>query len=41
MTDNQNPEQKAGDNIDALLEQAGWSVQSIKTMDFNVVFYST
>ena len=36
MTDNQNPEQKARDNIDALLEQAGWSVQSIKTMDFNV-----
>ena len=36
MTDNQNPEQKARDNIDALLAQAGWSVQSNKTIDFNV-----
>ena len=36
MTDNQNPEQKARDNIDALLAQAGWSVQSNKKIDFNV-----
>ena len=36
MTDNQNPEQKARDNIDSLLGQAGWSVQSIKNMDLNV-----
>lgn len=27
MTENQNPEQKARDNIDALLTQAGWVVQ--------------
>ena len=36
MTENQNPEQKARDNIDALLEQAGWVVQSAKKIDFNV-----
>ena len=27
MTENQNPEQKARDQIDALLKQAGWKVQ--------------
>lgn len=32
---NQNPEQIARDKIDALLEQAGWKVQSIKKMDLN------
>ena len=36
MTENQNPEQKARDNIDALLEQAGWVVQSAKKIDLNV-----
>lgn len=36
MTDNQNPEQKARDNIDALLLQAGWAVQHSKKMDFSV-----
>jgi type I restriction enzyme R subunit len=36
MTDNQNPEQKARDKIDALLNQAGWVVQSAKKLDFNV-----
>jgi type I restriction enzyme R subunit len=36
MTENQNPEQKARDTIDALLKQAGWVVQSIKTLDWNV-----
>ncbi|HLD09970.1 MAG TPA: restriction endonuclease subunit R, partial [Methylophilaceae bacterium] len=35
MTENQNPEQKARDNIDALLTLAGWSVQSVKKIDFN------
>jgi transposase len=35
MTDNQNPEQKARDNIDALLQQAGWVVQSVKKIDLN------
>ncbi len=35
MTDNQNSEQKARDNIDALLLQAGWVVQHSKQMDFN------
>ena len=35
MTDNQNPEQKARDNIDALLLQAGWVVQYSKKMDFS------
>ncbi|MDP2029895.1 MAG: type I restriction-modification enzyme R subunit C-terminal domain-containing protein [Thiobacillus sp.] len=36
MTDNQNPEQKARDTIDALLTQAGWIVQSAKKIDLNV-----
>ena len=36
MTENQNPEQKARDNIDALLRQAGWVVQSAKKIDLNV-----
>src|SRR3989338_1985567 len=35
MTENQNPEQKARDNIDALLKQAGWVVQSAKKIDLN------
>lgn len=35
MTDNQNPEQKARDNIDALLRQAVWVVQSAKKIDLN------
>jgi type I restriction enzyme R subunit len=35
MTENQNPEQKARDNIDALLKQAGWVVQSAKKVDLN------
>ena len=35
MTENQNPEQKARDNIDALLKQAGWIVQSAKKIDLN------
>jgi type I restriction enzyme R subunit len=35
MTENQNPEQKARDNIDALLTQAGWVVQSSKKIDLN------
>jgi type I restriction enzyme, R subunit len=35
MTENQNPEQKARDNIDALLKQAGWVVQSANKIDFN------
>ena len=35
MTENQNPEQKARDNIDALLEQAGWVVQSKNKFDPN------
>ena len=34
-TRNQTPEQKARDNIDAMLEQAGWIVQSNKKIDFN------
>ncbi|WP_031359557.1 DEAD/DEAH box helicase family protein [Caballeronia sordidicola] len=34
MTENQNPEQKARDNIDALLKRAGWVVQSAKKIDF-------
>jgi type I restriction enzyme R subunit len=34
-TRNQTPEQKARDNIDAMLEQAGWKVQSKKKIDFN------
>jgi len=36
MTDNQNPEQKARDTIDAQLKQAGWVVQSAKKIDPNV-----
>ena len=35
MTENQNPEQKARDIIDALLTQAGWVVQSAKKIDLN------
>ncbi|MDP2155495.1 MAG: response regulator, partial [Sulfuricella sp.] len=35
MPENQNPEQKARDNIDALLRQAGWSVQHNKKIDLN------
>ncbi len=35
MTDNQNPEQKARDTIDALLTQAGWIVQSARKIDLN------
>jgi type I restriction enzyme, R subunit len=36
MTENQNPEQKARDTIDALLKQSGWVVQSAKKIDLNV-----
>jgi type I restriction enzyme R subunit len=32
---NRNAEQKARDNIDTMLEQAGWRVQSKKNIDFN------
>ncbi|WP_295625475.1 hypothetical protein [uncultured Nitrosomonas sp.] len=35
MTLNQNPEQKARDNIDSLLQQAGWMVQSAKNINLN------
>ena len=35
MTDNQNPEQKARDNIDALLRLADWVVQHNKKIDLN------
>ena len=35
MTSNQNPEQKARDTIDALLRQAGWTVQDNKKIDLN------
>jgi type I restriction enzyme R subunit len=35
MTENQNPEQKARDTIDALLKQAGWVVQAAKKIDLN------
>ena len=35
MTFNQNPEQQARDNIDALLTQAGWVVQSARKIDLN------
>jgi type I restriction enzyme R subunit len=35
MAENQNPEQKARDTIDALLVQAGWIVQSAKKIDLN------
>ncbi|CAH1083611.1 type I restriction endonuclease subunit R [Candidatus Nitrotoga sp. 1052] len=36
MTENQNPEQKARDTIDALLKQAGWVIQHAKKIDLNV-----
>jgi len=32
---NQTPEQKARDNIDAMLEQAGWKVQPKKKIGFD------
>ncbi|HFD12686.1 MAG TPA: type III restriction endonuclease subunit R, partial [Crenotrichaceae bacterium] len=32
---NQNPEQKARDNIDAMLIEAGWVVQNKKNINFN------
>ena len=32
---NQTPEQAARDKIDAMLEQAGWKVQSKKKIDFS------
>lgn len=35
MTENQNPEQKARDNIDAQLKLAGWVIQSAKKIDFS------
>ena len=35
---NQTPEQKARDNIDAMLEQAGWLVQDKKKIDFSAGF---
>jgi type I restriction enzyme R subunit len=35
MTENQNPEQKARDTIDALLKQAGWVVQHKSRIDLN------
>ena len=35
MTENQNPEQKARDNIDELLRQAGWVVQQARHIDLN------
>ena len=35
MTENQNPEKKARDDIDALLRQAGWVVQSARKIDLN------
>jgi len=35
MSENQNPEQKARDTIDALLRQAGWAVQSSKKIDLS------
>jgi type I restriction enzyme, R subunit len=35
MTENQNPEQKARDNIDTLLKLAGWVIQSAKKIDFS------
>jgi type I restriction enzyme R subunit len=35
MTENQNPEQKARDTIDALLRQAGWVVQSVGKLDLS------
>ena len=33
---NQNPEQKARDRIDNLLEAAGWKIQRAKKIDFSV-----
>ena len=36
MTENQTPEQKARDNIDKMLESAGWNVQYNKKIDFGV-----
>ena len=36
MTENQNPEQKARDNIDVLLRQAGWTVQAKNKINLNV-----
>jgi type I restriction enzyme R subunit len=39
MTENQNPEQKARDNIDALLRQAGWVVQSAKKINLDYVLF--
>ena len=35
MTLNQNPEQLARDQIDALLRQSGWVVQNIKDINLN------
>ncbi len=35
---NQKPEQKARDSIDAMLQQAGWKVQSKKKIDFSAGF---
>src|SRR5438046_1201232 len=35
---NRNPEQKARDSIDAMLEQSGWRVQSKKKIDFSAGF---
>ena len=36
MTDkNQTPEEKARDNIDKMLELAGWKVQDKKSINFN------
>lgn len=35
MTENQDPEDKARDQIDSLLQQAGWDVQSNKKIDLN------
>ncbi len=32
---NQNPEQRARDNIDKLLKQAGWAIQSAKKINWN------
>ena len=32
---NQNPEQKARDNIDAMLAEAGWHVQDNKAVNFS------
>ena len=35
---NRTPEQQARDNIDLMLEQAGWKVQSKKKIDFSTGF---